>query len=887
MNRSNQAHTVNLLKDYVAPMFVMDQVDLHFDIFNDHTMVKNRMVISPKKGKNGGICSLTGSATLQDVLVDGVSLTDEEYILADDLLTIKNVPEDTFILEIVTKVFPQNNKSLMGLYQSNGNLFTQCEPEGFREITYYFDRPDVMSKFSTTIVADKEAFPVLLSNGNKVGEGVVNHKRHWVKWVDPYRKPSYLFALVAGKLTLTEDQFVTRSGKKVAIHFYTEKQDASKVDFAIQSLKHAMRWDETRFDLEYDLDIYMVVAVGDFNMGAMENKGLNIFNTKYVLANSETATDADFEGIESVIAHEYFHNYTGNRVTCRDWFQLSLKEGLTVFRDQEFSADRASRAVRRIENVRALRASQFPEDAGPMSHPVRPESYVEINNFYTMTIYEKGAEVVRMLHTILGEEGFQKGMKLYFQRHDGQAVTCDDFRGAMADANHIDLSQFALWYSQAGTPTIDASGHFDPEAKTYTLTLKQRLPELPANSGKLPMLIPVVVGLLNTDGIELKCHVQGDTQINGSHTLLLTQAEQSFVFENIKSNVVPSLLRGFSAPVRLNFPYTDEELSLLMAHDVDAFARWEAAQTLYKRAINQNYQALLHKQGLPEHTQLLVSVQAALKDEEIDPAFKALLLNVPVEAELLNDYQDVQPNLLVEAREAVLNAISKAYYQEFSQLKQLCRKAQTGSKLANPYDYHPDLAAWRSLSNVCLAMMVRSNPEVVTYLANNMTEHVHNMTEHMGALLAINHCAAKERFELLDAFAKQFESDPLVLDKYFVLIGSSLAKDTLARVQAALNHKAFSVQNPNKVRSLLGSFSRNMRHFHAKDGSGYKLIADFVIQLDDFNPQIAARLVQAFNVLDQLESGLRAKMHEQLVRIKDKAKLSKDVSEVVLCLLAE
>lgn len=887
MNQAIQTHAVNLLKDYVAPMFVVDQIDLHFDIFEAHTIVKNRMVISPKKGSHKGLCALTGSAVLKDILVDGVALTADEYVLADDLLKIKQVPDDTFILEVVTEVLPQENKSLMGLYESNGNLFTQCEPEGFREITYYFDRPDVMSKFSTTIVADKERFPVLLSNGNKIGEGVVNHKRHWVKWVDPYRKPSYLFALVAGRLTLTEDVFVTQSGKRVAIHFYTEKQDANKVDFAIQSLKHAMRWDETRFNLEYDLDIFMVVAVGDFNMGAMENKGLNIFNTKYVLANAQTATDADFEGIESVIGHEYFHNYTGNRVTCRDWFQLSLKEGLTVFRDQEFSADRASRAVRRIENVRMLRASQFPEDAGPMSHPVRPESYVEINNFYTMTIYEKGAEVVRMLHTILGEEGFQKGMQLYFQRYDGQAVTCDDFRGAMADANHIDLSQFALWYSQAGTPIVEASGSLNQEEKTYTLTLKQRLPELPASSGKLPMLIPVVMGLLRRDGTELLCHLQGDKKLVSSHTLLLTQEEQSFVFDGVDADVVPSLLRGFSAPVRLSFPYTDEELSILMAHDVDAFARWEAAQTLYKRAIAQNYQALKKGEKLPKHVQLLSSVQAALVDEVIDPALKALLLSVPVEAELFADYPDVVPEILVQAREAVLNTIAQAFSKEFSQLKQESRKNQVNAKVENPYDYHPDLAAWRSLSNVCLSMLVRNNAEVVVYLANNINEHVHNMTEHMGALLAVNHCMAKERFELLDAFAKQYASEPLVLDKYFALIGSSLAEDTLDRVQAALKHPAFSVENPNKVRALLGSFSRNMRHFHAKDGSGYQLIADFVIQLDDFNPQIAARLVQAFNVLGQLEADLQAKMRTQLVRIKEKSNLSKDVSEVVLCLLAE
>lgn len=887
MKNTQKKHSVKFLKNYTAPMLNVDQVDLHFDIFTEYTRIKNRMLISPKKELAGQSCTLSGLAKLLDIFVDGVILTAEEYISEYGLLTIKCIPDDTFVLEIVTQVLPQANKSLMGLYESNRNLFTQCEPEGFREITYYFDRPDVMSKFSTTIVADKNRFPILLSNGNKVGEGVVNSKRHWVKWVDPYRKPSYLFALVAGRLTLTEDEFVTQSGKKVAIHFYTERQDANKVGFAIESLKHAMRWDETRFNLEYDLDIFMVVAVSDFNMGAMENKGLNIFNTKYVLANSQTATDADFEGIESVIGHEYFHNYTGNRVTCRDWFQLSLKEGLTVFREQEFSADRASRAVRRIENVRTLRTLQFPEDAGPMAHPVRPESYVEINNFYTMTVYEKGAEVVRMLHTILGEEGFQKGMQLYLQRYDGLAVSCDDFRGAMADANHIDLSQFSLWYSQAGTPIIEASGSFNPDRKTYTLTFTQQLPKLPSSSGKAPMMIPVVVGLLNKQGVELYCPLEGEQQSLGSHTLLLTQQRQSFVFEEVQERVIPSILRGFSAPVRLNFPYTDDELALLMAYDSDAFSRWEAAQTLYKCAIAKNYQALKDGLSLPEQPLLLASVQAALLDDLIDPAFKALLLSVPVEAELLIDYQDVSPQLLVQARENVLNNIAQAFWQEFSQLKQVCKQAQISAKVAHPYDYHPDLAGWRNLLGVCLSMLVRNNIDGVVYLANSMNEQVHNMTEHMSVLQAINHKTSKERERLLADFAKQYADEPLVLDKYFALVGSSLAEGTLSKVQAALKHPAFSLHNPNKVRALLGSFSRNMYYFHAVDGSGYQLIADFVLQLDDFNPQIAARLVQAFNVLGQLETDLQVKMRTQLVRIREKNHLSKDVSEVVLCLLAE
>ena len=864
------------LKDYTKPEFLIDTVDLYFNIYEQETFISSKLCIQPQHTESKSLM-LNGTAQLIDISINSQTLTPEHYTLdiENESLCIHQVPNQDFIVEIITRVEPQHNKSLMGLYASNGNLFTQCEPEGFRKITYYLDRPDVMAKFTTTIEAEKTTYPVMLSNGNLIDQGETG-SRHWVTWEDPFRKPSYLFALVAGQLALSADQFITRSNRKVTIHFYTEAQDQNKTAFAIESLKNAMKWDEERFNLEYDLDIFMVVAVGDFNMGAMENKGLNVFNTKYVLATPDTATDKDFEGIEGVIGHEYFHNWTGNRVTCRDWFQLSLKEGLTVFRDQEFSADRASRAVRRIENVNILRSMQFPEDAGPMAHPVRPASFVEMNNFYTLTVYEKGAEVVRMYHTILGEEGFQKGMKLYFKRHDGQAVTCDDFRNAMADANNINLEQMVLWYSQAGTPLIRAQGVFDPQQQTYTLSLSQHLPETPDKHPKEPMLIPITVGLLSENGKE----------IHASQTLQLTQTAEDFVFENIPLPPVPSLLRGFSAPVRLEYPYTDKELSVLMGSDTDSFARWEAAQMLYKRAIEQNYHALQNTLALPEHTVLINSYEATLNDKKIDPAFKALLLTLPATAALLDDYEQVSPRTLVDARDALEEHLAKRFEPTFSLIAQECLNQELHSEQNQPYDYHPDMANIRSLLNLCRSKIAIANPEELIAAVQTLGQSP-NMTHRMGILQAINNSNLPQRMMALSEFAERFKNDALVLDKYFTLVGSSKNADTLQQVQDALNHPAFSLENPNKVRALLGSFSRNLYHFHQEDGSGYRLLMDKIIELDAFNPQIAARLLQSFNNLKRLDSVLQQQMQQQLTRLQAQPKLSKDTAEVLNKILAD
>ena len=859
--------TVRYLKDYQTPAYRILETDLHFDIAEPQTVVKSRLTVEPQRV--GEPLVLDGSAKLLSVKINGAAV---DYVLEGETLTIAGVPSERFTVEVETEILPAENKSLMGLYASGGNLFTQCEPEGFRKITFYIDRPDVMSKFTTTIVADKKRYPVLLSNGNKIDGGEFSDGRHWVKWEDPFAKPSYLFALVAGDLAVTEDRFTTMSGRNVKIEFYTTEADKPKVGFAVESLKNAMKWDETRFGLEYDLDIFMVVAVGDFNMGAMENKGLNIFNTKFVLADSRTATDTDFEGIESVVGHEYFHNWTGNRVTCRDWFQLSLKEGLTVFRDQEFSGDRASRAVRRIENIRLLRQHQFPEDAGPTAHPVRPASYEEMNNFYTMTVYEKGAEVVRMYHTLLGEEGFQKGMKLYFQRHDGQAVTCDDFRAAMADANGINLDQFALWYSQAGTPVLEAEGRL--KNNVFELTIKQTVPPTPDMADKQPMMIPVKIGLLNRNGEAVAFDYQGKRVTEA--VLLLTEAEQTFPLEGVTEAVVPSLLRGFSAPVHLNYPYSDDDLLLLLAHDSDAFTRWEAAQTLYRRAVAANLAAFSDGVELPKHDKLLAAVEKVISDDLLDNAFKALLLGVPSEAELWDGAENIDPLRYHQAREALLDTLAVHFLPKWHELNRQAAKQENQS-----YEYSPETAGWRTLRNVCRAFVLRADPAHIETVAEKYSEMAQNMTHEWGILSAVNGNESDTRNRLLAQFADKFSDDALVMDKYFALVGLSRRSDTLQQVQTALQHPKFSLENPNKARSLIGSFSRNVPHFHAEDGSGYRFIADKVIEIDRFNPQVSARLVQAFNLCNKLEPHRKNLVKQELQRIRAQEGLSKDVGEIV------
>ena len=863
---------IHYRSDYRPSPFLINAVDLVFDLRDDDVRVESRlMVCRNPAAEPGQPLVLDGSAELLSVALDGEPLPVTAYALDDETLTIRDVP-DSFTLEVVTRVDPYANTSLMGLYASRGNLFTQCEPEGFRKITYYLDRPDVMAKFSTTIVADRQRFPVLLSNGNRVGEGQTDRRRHWVKWVDPYRKPSYLFALVAAKLTCLSDSFTTRSGRQVALEIWVEPQDIDKSQHAMTSLKKAMAWDETRFGLEYDLDTFMVVAVSDFNMGAMENKGLNIFNTRYVLASRATATDADFDAIESVIGHEYFHNWTGNRVTCRDWFQLSLKEGLTVFRDQEFSADMGSRAVKRIEDVKALRAMQFPEDAGPMAHPIRPESYIEMNNFYTMTVYEKGAEVVRMYHTLLGEEGFQKGMRLYVKRHDGQAATCDDFRAAMADANGVDLTRFGRWYTQAGTPHLAVSAQYSELGQTLTLTVRQTTPPTPGQSDKQLLHIPLAIGLLAPDGRELPLTLAHDNEPGPTRRVLsLTEAEQHFTFVGIEARPVPSLLRGFSAPVRLDYPYTDAELAFLLANDPDDFARWEAGQTLAGRVLRRLYAADAAGEALEVPDEFIAAWSAVLGDHSLDPAFVALALTLPGETELLETLEEVDPVRLVRVRELVRRELGRRLRSDWLAVYEACSRTEFS---------HED-KGWRALKQLSLACLVAAGEATAVALARQQVAGADNMTDQIGALVALRDLAAPEREAAFSEFGLRWQDDALVMDKWFALQAAASREDTLEVVQGLMQHPAFALSNPNKVRALLGSFGRNLAVFHRADGAGYALMADQVLAVDAINPQVAARLVTAFNRWRKVDPARRELMQAALQRIAAAPDLSKDVYEIV------
>ncbi|WP_374357482.1 aminopeptidase N, partial [Chitinimonas sp.] len=722
-----------LLKDYTPPAFLIDKVDLTFELEETQARVLSRLVLhrNPAHPDPRAPLHLVGEElTLESIKLDGETLDSDRYELAVDALIIANMP-DSAILEVVTIIHPETNTSLNGLYRSGGNFYTQCEAEGFRKITYYLDRPDVMARFTTTIIADKSKWPVLLSNGNKVGEGAMDRGRHWVKWVDPFKKPAYLFALVAGRLSLLADSYTTGSGREVALEIWVEPADLDKCDHAMASLKKSMLWDEQRFGLEYDLDTYMIVAVGDFNMGAMENKGLNIFNTKYVLARPDTATDVDFDGIEAVIAHEYFHNWTGNRVTCRDWFQLSLKEGLTVFRDQEFSADMGSASVQRIEAVRTLRTHQFAEDAGPMAHPIRPDNYIEINNFYTVTVYEKGAEVVRMYQTLLGRDGFRRGMDLYFKRHDGQAVTCDDFRAAMADANGVDFSQFARWYSQAGTPVLTVRGHYDAAAQSYTLDVAQHCPATPGQADKLPFHIPLALGLVGMDGNDLPLQLTGEpTAQAGSRVLSLTEARQQFTFINIAAEPVPSLLRNFSAPVKLDFPYSRAQLIHLMAHDSDAFCRWEAAQTLMLQDLNSLIAAARQGEALTIASDLVEALRRVLSNAALDPALVALMLTLPAETYLADQQGEIYPDAIRAARNAMKQGLAQALRAEF-------KACHSRLQSSDAYRFDAAEVARRSLQNVALSFLSELDEPAMRELAERQLQQANNMTDAQAALACL------------------------------------------------------------------------------------------------------------------------------------------------------
>lgn len=858
------------LADYEAPAFTADHIDLHFQLDPKATIVISKTRYQRQGGAAAALVLHGSHQHLNWIKLDGQDVQVDAYTQEGDALTLHTVP-DVFELEISSTNCPEENTALTGLYISGGNFCTQCEAEGFRRITYFLDRPDVMARYSVTIEADKAAYPVLLSNGNPAGTGDLEGGRHWAKWEDPFPKPSYLFALVAGQLYPVTDRFTTASGRVVTLNIYVREADLDKCDHAMLALKNSMMWDEKVYGLEYDLDLYNIVAVSDFNMGAMENKGLNVFNTRYVLANEATATDLDFDLVEGVIAHEYFHNWTGNRVTCRDWFQLSLKEGLTVYRDQEFSADMGSRGLKRIDDVRSLRAGQFPEDAGPMAHPVRPDSYVEINNFYTATVYNKGAEVVRMYETLLGKDGFRKGMDLYFQRHDGQAVTCDDFRAAMADANGEDLDQFALWYAQAGTPTVTADWTYNAKTQTLDITLRQSTPDTPGQSAKKPMVIPVVTGLLGADGKELRFQVSGRSAYQ--HTLVLTQAEQTFVLEAVESAPVPSLLRGFSAPVKLETALSDTDKAFLAANDPDPFNRWEAMQSLAMDIILAKAEAKPATRAGTSAAALITVMQNALSSTGLDPAFQAEMCLLPTDTVLMEQVEHADPQAIIHAREAIRAEIAQALRTQWDDIYH--------STSAHAAGMDRDARAARRLKNVALAYRMVGAPADVVAEAFLQFSDAANMTDALAALGQLANTNTVERSQALCQFYDRWKEDALVLDKWFSIQSTCLRDTVLEEVKALVGHPDFSKANPNRFRSVIGGLAfANPKAFHSADGAGYRFLADHVMDVDVSNPQLAARMIAPLGKWRRLAAPYAQEMKAQLERIAAKEGLSKDSLEI-------
>ena len=861
------------LEDYQPPVFLIDTVDLTVDLRPGSTCVRSVLSLrrNPATRAQPGALRLNGEGLeLVSVAVDGCPLAEHEYALDGESLTLLAPPE-RFALETEVRVVPEDNTALEGLYRSGGMYCTQCEAEGFRRITYFLDRPDVMARFTTTIEAEKASFPVLLSNGNPVESGERPDGRHFVRWEDPFPKPSYLFALVAGDLRCIADRYTTMSGREVDLRIYVEPENVDKCDHAMRSLKKAMRWDEERFGREYDLDIYMIVAVNDFNMGAMENKGLNVFNSKFVLARPDTATDRDFQGIEGVIAHEYFHNWTGNRITCRDWFQLSLKEGLTVYRDQEFSSDMGSRGVKRVEDVRVLRSHQFAEDAGPMAHAVRPQSYIEINNFYTMTVYQKGAEVVRMQANLLGPGTFRRAMDLYSERHDGQAVTTDDFVRCMEDASGRKLTQFRRWYDQAGTPELTVADEYDATRRTYTLRVRQSCPPTPGQPDKLPFHVPFAVGLLGPDGSDLPLRLEGEAAAAGTTRVLdIRESEQAFRFVDVPSRPVPSLLRGFSAPVKVHYEYGDEALTFLMAHDADGFNRWDAAQTLAQKVI-------LARVGDPEAAVpagFVEAIRHALREPGADGALLAEMLTLPSEPYLGDQMPEVDVDGIHRAREGVKTALAEALRDDFL-------RAYRAAQETGPHDLEPASIARRSLKNVALGYLMQLGDAEAVGLALEQYGAAHNMTDALAALALLADGDAPARDGVIADFRARWQHDPLVMDKWFGVQAMARRPDTLARVEQLMRDPAFSIRNPNKVRALIGTFcAANPVRFHAADGAGYAFLVDRVLELDPLNPQVAARLLRGMARWRRYDAARQALMRAQLERVTAAAGLSKDVYEI-------
>ncbi|EIO4081431.1 TPA: aminopeptidase N [Vibrio parahaemolyticus] len=867
----SQAPQAKYRKDYQAPSHTITDIDLTFDLYDNDTIVTALSKVV-QKGESTTL-ELDGEGLeLRSVKVNGEDWAHHEVKEAS--LVLSDLPAE-FELEIITKIDPEANTALEGLYKSGGAFCTQCEAEGFRRITYYLDRPDVLAKYTTKVIADKATYPYLLSNGNRIAQGEAENGRHWVQWQDPHPKPAYLFALVAGDFDVLRDKYTTMSGRNVDLEIFVDKGNLDRAGHAMTSLINSMKWDEERFGLEYDLDIYMIVAVDFFNMGAMENKGLNIFNSKFVLANDQTATDRDYLGIEAVIGHEYFHNWTGNRVTCRDWFQLSLKEGLTVFRDQEFSSDLGSRAVNRIDNVRIIRGPQFAEDASPMSHPIRPDKVIEMNNFYTLTVYEKGSEVIRMYHTLLGEEGFQKGMKLYFERHDGTAATCEDFVSAMEDATGVDLKQFRLWYSQSGTPTLRVNSEYNAEAKTYALTVEQFTEATQDQAEKQALHIPFDIELYDSKGQIIPLIINGESINN---VLDIKQDKQTFVFENVAEQPVPSLLREFSAPVKLEYDYSDAELIFLMKHATNDFARWDASQMLLAKYIRQNVNNVQTGSEVQLSEDLIDAFRGVLLDENLEPAFIAQVFSLPSINEITGWYKQID----VDAVDTVLNSItvslSAALEDELSATYHTLKQAE----------YTIDHAAIgkRALRNQCLQFLAHTDKG--NTLVKAQYEAANNMTDTIAAMSAANSAQLECREELMADYSDKWKHDGLVMDKWFSLQGTNPAEDALEKVKATMNHEAFSLKNPNRTRSLIGSFlAANPVRFHDKSGSGYQFAGEILRQLNDSNPQVASRMIDPLLKFRKYDEARQAMIRAELEKLKAMDNLAKDLFEKVTKALDE
>ncbi|CAL5360099.1 unnamed protein product [Camellia sinensis] len=875
------------LKDYKLPDYYFDTVDLKFSLGEEKTIVCSKITVYPRvKGNIATGIELVKECCTSPLVLDGhdmklvsvkvnsKELKEEDFHLDSRHLTLSSLPSGKFTLEIISEIHPQKNTSLEGLYKSSGNFCTQCEAEGFRRITFYQDRPDIMAKYTCRIEADKSLYPVLLSNGNLIEQGDLEGGKHYALWEDPFKKPCYLFALVAGQLESRDDTFTTRSGRKVSLRIWTPAHDLPKTEHAMYSLKAAMKWDEDVFGLEYDLDLFNIVAVPDFNMGAMENKSLNIFNSKLVLASPETATDADYAAILGVIGHE---------VTCRDWFQLSLKEGLTVFRDQEFSSDLGSRTVKRIADVSRLRNYQFPQDAGPMAHPVRPHSYIKMDNFYTVTVYEKGAEVVRMYKTLLGSQGFRKGMDLYFKRHDGQAVTCEDFFAAMRDANDADFANFLLWYSQAGTPRVKVTSSYNKEAHTYSLKFSQEVPPTPGQPMKEPMFIPVVVGLLDSRGKDMPLSsvyhggklesVACNDQPICSTVLRITKKEEEFVFSDISERPIPSILRGYSAPIRLDSDLADSDLSFLLAHDSDEFNRWEAGQILARKLMLSLVADFQQNKPLALNPQFVHGIKSILCGSSLDKEFISKAITLPGEGEIMDMMEVADP----DAVHAVRSFIKK---QLASELKEEFLNTVKNNRSSEQYEFNHWNLARRALKNIALGYLASLNDPELTELALHEYRTATNMTEQFAALAAIAQNPGQTRDDVLADFYSKWQHDFLVVNKWFALQAMSDIPGNVENVRNLLNHPAFDLRNPNKVYSLIGGFCGSPVNFHAKDGSGYKFLGEIVVQLDKLNPQVASRMVSAFSRWKRYDETRQSLAKAQLEMIMSANGLSENVFEI-------